>query len=59
MINPAGAERGVSIWVSSNIKLSKLAIKNKSGTGTGDNAYVGGIFIDGSTGVKISEVAIN
>ena len=54
VLNANNIGRAVGIYVSSKIKISNLTITRGSATGTGDNIYGGGIFVDGSTGVEVS-----
>jgi parallel beta-helix repeat protein len=53
VINPAGFGRGISVLVSSNIKISNLTVKGGFITDSVDS-YGAGIFVDGSSGVEIS-----
>ncbi|OGW46687.1 MAG: hypothetical protein A2Y66_06645 [Nitrospirae bacterium RBG_13_41_22] len=50
VINPGGAGRGIRISTSYNFKISNFTIKG----GVADNGFGGGIFVDSSTGVDIS-----
>jgi parallel beta-helix repeat protein len=60
IINPSGtSKRGLFIAVSKNITVTNLTIKNGLADGTGPNdQWGGGIFVDGSTGINITNCNI-
>ena len=53
IINPAGTGRGISILVADNVKIKHLTI-----TGGVASDFGGGIFIDGSNGVEVSDTLL-
>ena len=60
IINPSGtSKRGLFITVSKNITVTNLTIKNGVADGTGaSDQWGGGIFVDGSTGINVTDCNI-